>query len=170
MSDNLNDFKGEVNKVIDAAFKSSKGGDANWNKTLEAYSIMPLSLTVKETLLNSEMKISTGAFPIELRKVLTAIVQKHSAIHAQDPAALNLLGLFNIDAEVMKYHKKIKPFGGMSDLFKNATATSSKYTKDVAGAKQNTHRCKNCGAPRLEEMQYDECMFCGSELFEPVPS
>ena len=27
-------------------------------------------------------------------------------------------------------------------------------------------KCKNCGAPRLEEMQYDNCLFCGSKLFE----
>ena len=166
MSEKINNFKNEVAKNIDSAFKSAKGGDAKWNHVLESYSITPLSENDKEALLNSEMKIATGAFPIELRRVLQVVVHKHANLDSQTGDVLDFLKNFSIDSEVMKYHKKIKPFGGLSDLLKTAATSSSKYTKGIEGAKQNTHRCKNCGAPRLEEMQYDECMFCGSELFE----
>ena len=168
MSETIKDFQTEVSKAFDAAFKSAKGGDEKWNGVLESYSIKPLSEKEKQTLLNSDMKIATGAFPIEYRRVLQAIMRKYASLSIQSQVVQDFLRNFQIDAEIMKYHQKIKPFTGMSDIFKNAKSTSTKYSKGIQGAKQSTHRCKNCGAPRLEEMQYDECLFCGSELFEPT--
>lgn len=168
MSEAVKDIESEVTNAHDAAFKSAKGGDEKWNQVLESYSIKPLSDKEKEFLLNSDMKIATGAFPIELRRVLQAIHRKHSVLSMQSQTIQDFLRNFNIDAEIMRYHQKIKPFGGMSDIFKNAKTTSTKYSKGIQGAKTSTHSCKNCGAPRLEEMQYEECLFCGSELFEPI--
>lgn len=167
MGEPVKDFQAEVDKAFATAFKSAKGGDDTWNALLATYSIMPLTENQKEALLNSSMKIAGGAFPIELRKVLHAIVRKHAALTIQLPMMVEMLRNYNLDAEVMKYYTRIKPFGGMGDIFKNAKTTTKNYSEGIGGAKKSAIRCKNCGAPRLEEMQYDDCLFCGSELFEP---
>jgi rRNA maturation endonuclease Nob1 len=54
----------------------------------------------------------------------------------------------------------------MNDIFSNASVTQNKYSEGLKDEKHHTFKCKNCGAPRLEEMQYDNCLFCGSVLFE----
>lgn len=127
---------------------------------------MPLTQQQKEALLNSEMKIAGGAFPIEVRWVLQAIVLKHTALADAFPDVKNLLLQYNMDGEVMKYYTRIKPFGGMSDIFKNAKTTTKNYSEGIGEAKKSAIRCKNCGAPRLEIHQDDECLFCGGNLFE----
>jgi rRNA maturation endonuclease Nob1 len=55
----------------------------------------------------------------------------------------------------------------MGDIFKNAKTSTKNYSEGIGEARKSAIRCKNCGAPRLQEMQYDDCLFCGSELFEP---
>src|SRR5687767_5079565 len=120
MGNPIKDFQAEVDKVFSAAIKSAKGGDENWNSLLKSYGIMPLTQQQKEALLNSQMKIAGGAFPIEVRWVLQSIVMKHANIVSENDDLKNLLLSYNMDAEVMKYYTRIKPFGGMSDIFKNA--------------------------------------------------
>ncbi len=166
MSEPIKKFQAEVDQAFATAIKSAKGGDPTWNALLATYSIMPLTDQQKEALLNSDMKIAGGAFPIELRWVLQAIVTKHASLASDNQDVQNILFGYNLDAEVMKYYGRIKPFGGMSDIFKNAKLTTKNYSEGIGGARKSAIRCKNCGAPRLEEMQYDKCMFCGSELFE----
>ncbi len=150
----------EFNKEIDAAFQSAyhaaKGGDDKWRAVMESYGAEPLTDGLKQELLNSEMKIAKGAFPIELRRVYLKIAEKHP----------NEAKNFNMDAKVLEYYQKIKPFSGLGDIFQNASTGTQKYSQGLQKAKHSTMKCKNCGAPRLEEMQYDNCMFCGSELFE----
>jgi hypothetical protein len=167
MGEPVKDFQTEVDAAFSTAFKSTKGGDETWNALMATYLIKPLSDGEKEALLNSSMKINAGAFPIELRRVLQAIVRKHASLTVQLPIMQDLLRNYNLDAEVIRYYNRIKPFSGMSDIFKNAKSTTKNYSEGIGAAKKSAIRCKNCGAPRLEEMQYDECMFCGSELFEP---
>ncbi len=168
MSEISREFQTEVDHVFSVAIKSAKGGDENWNNLLSKYSIMPLTDKEKEALLNSEMKIAGGAFPIEVRRVLHAILQKHIGLASQNETLLSFLQAYsvNMDKEVMKYYTRIKPFGGMSDIFKNAKTTTKNYSEGIGEAKKSAIRCKNCGAPRLEIHQDDECLFCGSELFE----
>jgi len=167
MSNAPKDFQAEVDHAFATAFKSAKGGDEKWNALLATYMIMPLGNNEKEALLNSPMKIAGGAFPIELRRVLQAIVLKHAAVASQNEALHTLILSYNLDAEVMKYYTRIKPFGGMSDIFKNAKTTTKNYSEGIGEAKKSAIRCKNCGAPRLDIHQDDECLFCGSDLFEP---
>ena len=153
----IQDFKSEIDKVSVAAFQSEKGGDENWNHILESYGVQPLTQSEKEMLLNSQMKIVKGAFPIELRRVYEVILMKYSA--ANNPAFINTLNSFDIEKKVFDYYQKIKPFTGLGDIFKNASVTLTKYSDSFKGEKQQTMKCKNCGAPRLEEMQYDKCLF-----------
>ncbi len=167
MSDPIKKFQAEVDHAFATAFKSAKGGDETWNALLASYSIMPLNANQKEALLNSSMKIAGGAFPIELRWVLHAILIKHTTYPDINPDVKNFLLLYNMDGEVMKYYTRIKPFGGMGDIFKNAKTSTKNYSEGIGEARKSAIRCKNCGAPRLQEMQYDDCLFCGSELFEP---
>lgn len=161
----VQDFKSEIDRVTTSAFQSAKGGDDNWNKILAEYNVIPLTQGERESLLNSQMKITKGAFPIELRRVLEVVLYKYASMN--NPALNPLLSSFNIEGKVLEYYQKIKPFAGMGDIFKNASNSSlTKYSQGLQKEKQLTIKCKNCGAPREEEMQYDQCLFCGSKLFE----
>ena len=161
----IQDFKSEIDNVTSLAFLSAKGGDENWNKVLNQYNATPLTQSEKESLFNSQMKITKGAFPIELRRVLEMVVYKYSSLN--NPDINSLLSSFNMESKVLEYYQKIKPFSGMGDIFKNASNSSlTKYSQGLQKEKHMTIKCKNCGAPREEEMQYDNCLFCGSKLFE----
>lgn len=166
MSDNSNitEFNSETEKAFQTAWHSAKGGDGNWDGFLSSYGAVPLTSEERKMLLDSEMKIVKGAFPIELRRIFEKIVEKYSS--KNDPQLNNVIANFNIEAKVKEYYQKIKPFSGMNDIFSNASATQNKYSEGLKSEKQHTIKCKNCGAPRLEEMQYDNCLFCGSALFE----
>ena len=150
-------FNEEIEKAFSSAYHSERGGNAEWNTLMSSYGVQPLNEQEREALLNSEMKITRGAFPIELRRVYEAIIGKYP----QDQTAG-----FNMDAKVLEYYQKIKPFSGLTDICQNAATGTAKYSQGLKAAKHKTMTCKNCGAPRLEEMQYDDCLFCGSKLFE----
>lgn len=160
------ELRSEIEQAFQKAWHSEKGGDAEWNSFMEKYRITPLPDSEKQFLLNSEIKIARGAFPVELRKVYLKILEKYSG--SSDSGIQSQLNSFNIDEKIKEYYQKIKPFSGMSDIFKNASATLDKYSEGMQKAKHHTMKCKSCGSPRLEEMQYDSCLFCGSKLFEPA--
>lgn len=168
MSDDKNAaaFNKEIDEAFQKAWHSEKGGDDRWKEFMTSYGAQSLSGEEKKMLFDSEMKIVKGAFPVELRRVYEKILDKYS--NASDASTKNLVINFNADAKVKEYYQKIKPFTGMNDIFGNAAATSTKYSTGLQKAKHHTMTCKNCGAPRLEEMQYDKCLFCGSNLFEPA--
>ncbi|MCB0724423.1 MAG: hypothetical protein KDC73_06935 [Ignavibacteriae bacterium] len=149
-------FNEEIEKAFSSAYHSERGGNAEWQTVMTSYGAQPLSDNEREALLNSEMKITRGAFPIELRRVYEIIMNKYP----QEASG------FNMDAKVLEYYQKIKPFSGLGDIFQNAATGTAKYSQGLQAAKHKTMTCKNCGAPRLEEMQYDDCLFCGSKLFE----
>jgi hypothetical protein len=151
-----NNFNSEIEGAFQAAWHSEKGGDEKWNGFMNTYGASPLSEKDRQLLMNSEIKIARGAFPIELRRVYEKIIEKYG------PAASS----FDMDSKVLEYYQKIKPFSGLGDIFKNASVGTQKYSSGFQKEKQHTMKCKNCGAPRLEEMQYDNCLFCGSKLFE----
>jgi hypothetical protein len=163
---NLTEFNSEIDSAFQTAWHSERGGDENWNSLLNSYGLSPLSESDKKMLLDSEMKITRGAFPIELRRVYEKIIEKHKLNAPSSPLLSQALGNFNIDSKVIEYYQKIKPFSGLGDIFKNAATGTQKYSSGLQKEKQLTIKCKNCGAPRLEEMQYDTCLFCGSKLFE----
>ncbi len=156
------DFKNETDNAFQKAFHSEKGGGAEWNAFMQTYGVSPLPDSDKELLMNSEIKITRGAFPVELRRVYEKIIEKYSG----SADASSKLSSFNLEEKVKDYYQKIKPFSGMADIFANASATFTKYSEGMQKAKHHTMKCRNCGSPRLEEMQYDSCLFCGSKLFE----
>lgn len=166
MSENkfINDFNNETEVAFQKAWHSEKGGDADWRAFLESYGVTSLSNEDKKLLMDSEIKIVKGAFPIELRRVYEKIIEKYSS--SSDQQLINAINNFDMDSKVKEYYQKIKPFSGMADIFSNAAATFNKYSEGMQKAKHHTMKCKNCGSPRLEEMQYDNCLFCGSKLFE----
>jgi hypothetical protein len=168
MESTVKSFNTEIDKAFQSAYHAAKGGDGNWSKVVESYGAQPLTEDVKKMLLDSEMKIVKGAFPVELRRVYEKIVEKHSTQAGNDQELSTAIRNFDMEARVLEYYQKIKPFSGLGDIFMNASTGTSKYSTGLQKAKQHTYKCKNCGAPRLEEMQYDDCMFCGSKLFEPA--
>jgi ribosomal protein L37E len=160
------DFNSETEEAFRTAWHSEKGGDENWNKFMSAFNVTPLTKDEKEMLLGSEMKIARGAFPIELRRVYEGIIMKYRPQAQSSQKLTDAINGFNMDAKVLEYYQKIKPFSGLGDIFKNAQTGTAKYSSGLKAEKQHTIKCRNCGAPRLEEMQYDSCLFCGSKLFE----
>ena len=162
----LKQFKTETDAAFQAAFHSEKGGDAKWQALLEKYGAQQLSPEEKEALSKSTMKITRGCYPIELRRVYDKIISTYSQQAGQSPNLRAALTAFDMDGKVLEYYQKVKPFGGIGDIFKNASTGTAKYSQGLQKEKQLTIKCKNCGAPRLEEMQYDNCLFCGSKLFE----
>jgi hypothetical protein len=160
------DFNSEVEEAFRTAWHAEKGGDESWYKLMASYNVTPLTKEEKEMLLNSEMKIARGAFPIELRGVYEGIIAKYRGPAASSQKLTDAINSFDMDSKVLEYYQKIKPFSGLGDIFKNAQTGTAKYSSGLAKEKQHTMKCKNCGAPRLEEMQYDKCLFCGSKLFE----
>lgn len=160
------DFNSELDEAFRTAWHAEKGGDENWYKLMALYNVTPLSKEEKGMLLGSEMKIARGAFPIELRRVYESIITKYRASAASSQKLAAAVNGFDMDSKVLEYYQKIKPFSGLGDIFKNAQAGTAKYSSGLQKEKQHTVKCRNCGAPRLEEMQYDVCMFCGSKLFE----
>lgn len=162
---NITEFNSEMEKAFQTAWHSEKGGGSEWNDLLISYGAEALSNEDKQKLINSEIKIAKGAFPVELRRVYQKIIEKHK--HKNDPQLDPVLNNFNIEQKVKEYYQKIKPFSGMNDIFSNASSSLKKYSEGMQKEKHHTIKCKSCGAPRLEEMQYDECLFCGSKLFEP---
>ncbi len=168
MEDNkaLTDFNSEIDVAFRTAWQAGKGGDENWSKLLNSYGAKALSTEEKGYLSESSMKIATGAYPIELRRVYECIVDKYRPAASSSPKLSEALNNFNLDTRVKEYYQKIKPFSGLGDIFKNAATGTAKYSEGLQKEKQSTMKCKNCGAPRLEEMQYDSCLFCGSKLFE----
>lgn len=159
-------FNTETDNAFRAAWHSEKGGDDNWNKVLSEYGIEPLTDEYKKSLLDSPVKIARGAFPIELRRVYEKILDKYRVQAGSSPELAQAINSFDMEARVKEYYMKIKPFSGMGDIFKNAATGTAKYSSGLQAEKQKTMTCRNCGAPRLEEMQYDNCLFCGSKLFE----
>ncbi|MEO8447775.1 MAG: hypothetical protein ABI528_09785 [bacterium] len=161
---NISEFKAETEDAFQKAWHSEKGGDSNWENYLQTYGVESLTDSEKQMLLNSEIKIAKGAFPLELRRVYDKIIEKFST--RGDAELMNVIRDFKMDEKIMEYYRKIKPFSGMNDIFGNASATQDKYSAGMQKAKHHTIKCKNCASPRLEEMQYDICLFCGSKLFE----
>ena len=168
MEDTIKNFNTEIDKAFQSAYHAAKGGDDNWSKVIESYGAQPLTPEVKKMLFYSEMKIVKGAFPIELRRVYEKIIEKYSMQSGNDQNLSQAIKSFDMEGKVLEYYQKIKPFSGLGDIFKNASAGTTKYSQGLKAEKQHTYKCRNCGAPRLEEMQYDNCMFCGSVLFEPA--
>jgi len=166
MGNSVNDFNNEIDAASEAAYQAERGGNDKWKSILDSYGAKALTQEERNALLNSEMKIVRGAFPIELRRVYECIIVKYAAAASSSPDLAAALNNFQMDKKVFDYYQKIKPFSGMGDIFKNASVGTAKYSTGLKGEKQLTIKCKNCGAPRLEEMQYDKCLFCGSELFE----
>jgi hypothetical protein len=162
----LKEFNDEIDHAFQKAWHSEKGGDENWYGFINTYGVAPLSKENKEFLLNSGMKITRGAFPIELRRVFEKILEKYKVMESASPLLSGAISKFDIEAKVKEYYQKIKPFTGLGDIFKNAATGTQRYSSGLQKEKQHTMTCKNCGAPRLEEMQYDNCLFCGSKLFE----
>ena len=168
MDDNklISDFNSEIDIAYRSAWQAAKGGDEIWYKILNNYGAKPLTDEEKGYLSNSSMKIATGAYPIELRRVYDCIITKYKANASSSQALTQALNNFDMETKIKEYYQKIKPFSGLSDIFKNAQTGTAKYSSGLQKEKQLTIKCKNCGAPRLEEMQYDSCLFCGSKLFE----
>ncbi|CAN5613992.1 hypothetical protein BH10BAC5_BH10BAC5_02110 [soil metagenome] len=168
-------FDNEIENAWQKAYHSEKGGGNEWIELEKVYGAISLTEEEKRNLSAGEMKITKGAYPVQLRRVFEKIKEKYSGIlsllSGEEKEKLSFaLNSFDSDKKVMEYYSKIKPFSGIGDIFKNSAIGTQKYSTGLKAEKHFTIKCKNCGSPRLEEDNVisDECLFCGSILFERI--
>jgi hypothetical protein len=171
-------FEEAHKRVTDAALNSPKGGDANWYQILKEYEIQPVSLDMKNRYYSSGMPVTKGALPTELRKVyetlrFLAIKSYRDRIGDNDleGEADDLWDKFDnrlryfVKDDTDSYIGMIKQKVGVSDIFANAFMSMNQFSHGLKESGTKTKMCENCGAPRLDTDQYEECYFCGTPLF-----
>src|SRR5688500_9047815 len=111
------------NKAMDAAFQSAfhaeTGGAAKWQEVMTSYGAEGISAEIMQKLLEAEMKVNRGAYPVELRRVYEKIIMKDAS--GADAELKNAINSFDMEGKVVEYYNKIKPFSGLGDIFKNAS-------------------------------------------------
>jgi len=177
-----NDFKKEVETILDIAKKSPKGGGEEWHSLLKKHSIEPLPADLRKDVEMQIPGMTSGAFPFEVRMVFQKVLADAEAkikeldgfqyIHddfnlhdALYELKFYFSNRFDINFEINKYYSMIKAPVTLNNIFANASMGMNMYSSGLKDSRTGTIRCKSCGAPRLKENQYDLCFYCGSNLF-----
>lgn len=174
----VQNFEEKHKRVTEIALNSPKGGDQNWFNVLEEYDIQPASEQQKNYYYSSGISVEKGALPVELRKVYETVRfetikefrDKFRDIELELDADFywddfnDTLKRF-IKDDIDSYIGKIKQKVGVSDIFANAFSGMNQFSQGLTESGTATKQCENCGAPRLDTDQYDECYFCGTPLF-----
>jgi hypothetical protein len=176
------DFRSEVENIFAVAKKPPKGGGEEWISLLRDYGVPPLSEANRAEVALQIPTMVAGAYPAEVRMVLDKIVSKCLGIldklnndsSIKDNFEMNdalydanffFSHRLDISFEMNRYYSMIKAPVSLGNIFANAATSMNAYSYGLKESRTDTIRCKNCGAPRLKENQYDFCMFCGSNLF-----
>jgi hypothetical protein len=188
VNDTINNLTLEKQTIIEKALATDNFFNKDWDDYLLTWNIAPRQLAEREDDLKNGAAISKGALPVEVREVFTVLKEKYellckqlranyeNELREEDDTEEKLwefehrtLDSF-IESETKKYIKKIrKPTGNsLDDALKNAEQSKNKWSSNLQEAKAYMIRCKSCGAARLHTNQYDNCKFCGSELFEKI--
>ncbi len=172
------DFEQAHKHVTEIALNSPKGGDDKWFEILNTYQVQPASLTQKNYYYASGIPVIKGALPTELKKVyevlrfqvVSIFMEKTGHIELEDEAKEQWEN-FNdrlrsfIKDDIDDYISKIKQKVGVGDIFANAFMSMNQFSHGLKESGTQTKKCENCGAPRLDTDQYDDCYFCGTPLF-----
>jgi hypothetical protein len=176
------DFRSEVENIFAVAKKPPKGGGEEWLSLILDYGVSPLSEAHRNEVSLQIPTMVAAAYPAEVRMVLDKIVAKYLSIlekinndstlkdNFEVSDALYDANFFfshrlDISFEMNRYYSMIKAPVSLGNIFANAASSMNTYSYGLKESRTDTIRCKNCGAPRLKENQYDFCMFCGSNLF-----
>jgi hypothetical protein len=178
VQDIISAFEQAHKRVTDAALNSPKGGDAAWYAILNEFQIQATSQEQKNRYYSSGMPVTRGALPTELRKVyetlrFIAIKSYRDRIGETDleGEADDLWDKFDyrlrdfVKDDTDAYIGKIKQKVGVADIFANAFTSINQFSHGLKESGTQTKMCENCGAPRLDTDQYDDCYFCGTPLF-----
>jgi len=174
----VNQFETDHKRVTDIALASPKGGDTNWFEILKEFEVKPASTEQKNYYYSSGIPVGKGALPLELKKVYEALRFKAIMAYRGKFQGIELesdaewywdefddrLRDF-IKEDIDKYIGKVKQKVGVNDIFANAFSGMNQYSQGLTESGTATKKCTNCGAPRLDKDQYDECYFCGTPLF-----
>ena len=174
----VQNFEENYDRVTETALNCPKGGDQNWFQILNEFNVKPASVVQKNYYYSSGMPVTKGALPIELRKVYEALRfesikqfrDKFQNIELKSKAE-DYWDDFNdrlrdfIKDDMDSYIGKVKQKVGVSDIFANAFSGMNQFSQGLTESGTGTKQCDNCGAPRLDTDQYDDCYFCGAPLF-----
>ncbi len=171
-------FEGKHKRVTEIAQNCPKGGDHNWFNILKEFDVQAASIQQKKHYYSSGMPVTKGALPVELRKVYEAIRFETIKQYREKLGDIELVGeaddywyefdnrlRYFIKDDIDSYISKIKQKVGVSDIFANAFSGMNQFSGGLTESGTTTKQCENCGAPRLDTDQYDDCYFCGTPLF-----
>jgi hypothetical protein len=125
-----------------------------------------------------------AANPAEVRSVLLAVCRRYEqrlvpierAIKAHDVGDELEDAVWNfrhrrldrlVNEEVETYIKTVTPKPSVASVFAKAAnvARASAPVALATNARAQLHRCVTCGAPRLGESLYGNCLYCGHPFF-----
>lgn len=184
----INDFELEKVIIIEKAISVENFFNQEWDTFLLSWNINPRNVAEREDDVKKGVPLAFGALPIEVKAIFEELKIKYQAaasvlrrtyeekLREEDEVEEKLwefehreLDSF-VEKGVKKYLKKVKKSEGaaLDNALKNAAQNQNKWSSNLQEAQSYMIRCKNCGAARLHTMQYDNCKFCGSELFEKI--
>jgi hypothetical protein len=171
-------FDTDHKRVTEAAKNSPKGGDAGWYQIVEEFEVEPATQEIKNHYYSSGIPVGKGALPLELKKVYEKLRFRAIQSYRETLQGVELEGdadeywdEFNdrlrdfVKDDIDKYISGVKQKVGVNDIFANAFSGMNQFSQNMQESGTTTKKCSNCGAPRLDTDQYDDCYFCGSALF-----
>jgi len=178
LKDIVRKFEEDHKRVTDTAVNCPKGGDQNWFNILQEFDVQAANINQKNAYYSSGMPVTKGALPLELKKVYEALRfkavksfrEKFQNVELESDADWfwddfsDRLRDF-IKEDLDKYISKVKQKVGVNDIFANAFSGMNQFSHGLTESGTATKQCENCGAPRLDTDQYDDCYFCGAPLF-----
>jgi hypothetical protein len=170
-------------RIFETATTSDRGGGPAWDRLLGELGVEPPSTDQRLQALSTNVPLSKGPVPAEVRKALEKLradlsveVERFRAALDQNPGAADAtqdeqleeldrrLASF-VDAEVKRYIAAVRPAPAAAGIFANALATTPSYAADRQGAGVETKMCGTCGAARPAGTDLRTCDFCGGSLF-----
>ncbi len=181
-------FDQEKQSVINQALSIENFFNKEWDEYLLSWNITARSITEREDDIKNGIPLSGGALPVEVREVLVALQNKYQqeckllrnnheqALRDEDEIEEKLWEFEHrtleemAEKETRRYIKKIKKdtSSSLDNALNHAEDNKNKWSSNLNEATSYMIRCKNCGAARLHTDQYDNCKFCGSDLFEKI--
>ncbi|MBK7882708.1 MAG: hypothetical protein IPJ81_01905 [Chitinophagaceae bacterium] len=188
VNDVINHLELEKQGIIDKALSVDIFFNSDWDTYLLSWNVTPRNINEREDDLKTGIPVSKGALPVEVREVFIRLKEKYDkickelrgnyakALQEEDEIEEKLWEFEHrklsdfVETETKKYIKKIKKpvDNSLDNLLQNAEQNKNKWSSNLQDAKSYMIRCKSCGAARLLTDQYDNCKFCGSELFEKI--
>ena len=178
----IRDVKEQLFQELKEIKSISQSTIGDWHQYIETIGVIPIGEQQRIAAKDRGLSVPEIAFPSEYRAALVILKNKvkytTSILENQIREANNDMALDELEDFTKKHLKKIvkrelkkylelhKPKISVGDIFANAAKSHNKYAPQKVGDTSYSIKCKTCGAARLEEEQYGDCLYCGTPLFK----